>query len=337
MPASAAAGVASPRLANIARAVAARELALSVDGQVSTIGTAPSLSSGAGAPTHTRPIGSLYLRTDGAENTIIYINTDGAATWVAVPAGATASEAFTDTNNYFATDTIGAALVALGVAIGGATATTRDYSSQTYVADNDTLTVAIGKLDAALAAYVANLASTANGAGASDIGIEDSAARYTATNVETALAEVKQIADAVKTIADSINDQLVHATIAVTGGSGGATAGTLSLQLNRASASGDPIESARQVLIVATAAQYGPLGTPVNTVTFANATTGTLQTSGNGWALVLTNASGAFVCVPSDSADETIYFRVVDADGIDDQGERCVVVYSNSDEAIWAA
>lgn len=43
---------------------------------------------------------------------------------------------------------------------------------------------------------IAELLSTANGKGASTVGIEDAGGVYTATNVEAALAEVKTIADA---------------------------------------------------------------------------------------------------------------------------------------------
>ncbi len=48
-------------------------------------GTAPALCFGSGVPTLTAPQGSLYLRTDGSSvSTRLYVNSDGAATWVAV-------------------------------------------------------------------------------------------------------------------------------------------------------------------------------------------------------------------------------------------------------------
>lgn len=43
------------------------------------------ISSGAGAPTHKAPKGSFYLNTTGSSaSTRAFINSDGAATWIAV-------------------------------------------------------------------------------------------------------------------------------------------------------------------------------------------------------------------------------------------------------------
>lgn len=42
----------------------------------------PTITGGAGAPTHTAAQGSLYLRTDGSStSTRLYVNTNGATTW----------------------------------------------------------------------------------------------------------------------------------------------------------------------------------------------------------------------------------------------------------------
>jgi hypothetical protein len=43
------------------------------------------LRSGTGAPAVSAPSGSLYLRTDGAAGTRVYVNQDGATTWAAIP------------------------------------------------------------------------------------------------------------------------------------------------------------------------------------------------------------------------------------------------------------
>jgi hypothetical protein len=79
----------------------------------------------------------------------------------------TAAEILTaDAGNKFTGTNIEAALDELIAAIGGASTTVRDYSSNVYVADNDSLVVAIGKLDAAIGAMtsdkVVSLAFTAN-------------------------------------------------------------------------------------------------------------------------------------------------------------------------------
>lgn len=58
-----------------------------------------------------------------------------------------------DTATWYATAQVEAALAEVAVAIGGTNSTTRNYSSNGYVADNDTVTVAVGKLDAAIKNY----------------------------------------------------------------------------------------------------------------------------------------------------------------------------------------
>lgn len=48
-------------------------------------GRLPVFTYGSGAPSISAPKGSLYIRTDGSSaSTRIYVNSDGAATWVAV-------------------------------------------------------------------------------------------------------------------------------------------------------------------------------------------------------------------------------------------------------------
>lgn len=80
-----------------------------------------------------------------------------------------------DAGNLFSVDTVEAALSEIMTAIGGTSSIARNYSSNTTVADNDSLVVAIGKLDAAIGAIAADklvitgliadgaIASTTNG------------------------------------------------------------------------------------------------------------------------------------------------------------------------------
>ena len=56
-----------------------------VTGSSVSVGTA-TITSGAGAPTAVAPKGSLYLRTDGAASTTLYVNASGTSTWLAVTA-----------------------------------------------------------------------------------------------------------------------------------------------------------------------------------------------------------------------------------------------------------
>jgi hypothetical protein len=50
-------------------------------------GTGPTVTSGAGAPGGTAPVASLFLRSDGAAGSQIYINTDGVTNWQPMPVG----------------------------------------------------------------------------------------------------------------------------------------------------------------------------------------------------------------------------------------------------------
>jgi len=133
-----------------------------------------------------------------------------------------------------------------------------------------------------------------------------------------------------------LTDQMVVATVAATGGTGGSADGTLTVSLQQTDESTD-VGSARQVMVRVGAAQYAPAQTPVSTVTFSTATTGTLVASGNGWALIETDTSGDFACTISDSADETVYVWCESANKVSDLTDGCVVIGSNSDDATWSA
>jgi hypothetical protein len=78
-----------------------------------------------------------------------------------------------DTATWYAAANLETAFAELAVAIGGSNSTTRNYSSNLVVADNDTLVVAAGKLDARLGAYadqvvVATLTCSSPTGGATD-------------------------------------------------------------------------------------------------------------------------------------------------------------------------
>ena len=77
------ADVMDPRPLGLQNPVVYREVALVGSGVVADVPTGPTLSVGTGAPTHTRPAGSIYLRKDGAADAYIYV-TSGAGVWIAV-------------------------------------------------------------------------------------------------------------------------------------------------------------------------------------------------------------------------------------------------------------
>lgn len=128
-------------------------------------------------------------------------------------------------------------------------------------------------------------------------------------------------------------DRQVSATIAVADSATNDAA--LTLQLNRLDGS-TAIAAARQVMIVTSTTQYAPAGQPEASVTFGTATVGSIIASGQGWALVETDATGAFACTATNTDNETIYFFTQTAARLSDVSKGCGVVASNTDAATWS-
>lgn len=129
--------------------------------------------------------------------------------------------------------------------------------------------------------------------------------------------------------------QVVVATITAAGGAGGATAGTFSIASKLADES-TAVDRAVQMLVVVSSAQYAGLAAVNTNVTFNTASTGTLVASGSGWALVETDAAGAFACATANSSDETVYFAATTPQGMSDPTDHSVIV-STSTSATWSA
>lgn len=91
-----------------------------------------------------------------------------------------------DASAYYAGNNVESVLDELEAQIGGDTSSTYDFTENNVLADNDSLYPALDKLDLKWG----DLASTANGEGASLVGLEDAGGNYDATNVEDALAEI---------------------------------------------------------------------------------------------------------------------------------------------------
>ena len=91
-----------------------------------------------------------------------------------------------DASGYYAGTNAEAAFNELEAQIGGATSTTYDFTENNVLADDDPIYSALNKLDLKWG----DLASTANGEGASLVGVEDSAGNYVGTDVEAVLAEI---------------------------------------------------------------------------------------------------------------------------------------------------
>ena len=115
---------------------------------------------------------------------------------------------------------------------------------------------------------------------------------------------------------------------------GGATDGAFSLQLK--DLNNTNITSARRVMVLANATEAGPDSLSA-TVTFATATTGSLVDSGNGWPVIDTDATGAFACTATNSADETIYFRIVPPRVSSSAGKYAAAVQAGATAVAWSA
>lgn len=131
-----------------------------------------------------------------------------------------------DISGYFTTDETEDMFSELAIQIGGATSATYNFTENNVLADNDAVYAALQKLDLKWG----DLASSANGEGASIVGIEDAAGLLAATNVETALAELAKyeciaLADPGDAAAIPVTRS---ATVAMTTGGAGET-GTLAI------------------------------------------------------------------------------------------------------------
>jgi len=133
------------------------------------------------------------------------------------------------------------------------------------------------------------------------------------------------------------NDDFVRVVITAVGGSGGATAGTLSVQVS--DRAGVAVARAVTIAMDSSLTQFaGPLAA-TGTAFFDTATTGTLVLgSGALTALITTDATGLYESALADAADETSWFSARTAPGgsaSNDAG--CVVVECVPDDATWAA
>lgn len=129
-----------------------------------------------------------------------------------------------DASAYYTGTDVEAALNEIEAQIGGATSSTFAFTEDNVLADNDAVYAALDKLDLKWG----DLASTANGEGASLVGIEDSGGLITATDVEGALAENR-------TAIDAIEDNTITAGAGITS-TGTVGADDQNIAINEASA-----------------------------------------------------------------------------------------------------
>lgn len=129
--------------------------------------------------------------------------------------------------------------------------------------------------------------------------------------------------------------RLVQVVITAVGGTGGATAGTLDVQVN--DLNGTAITRAVTLFMESSQTQYAGPFAATGTAFFGAASVGTLVAgTGTLAAIITTNATGHYVSVTDNAADETCWFSARTADGGHvDAAAGCVVVDCVPNDATW--
>jgi hypothetical protein len=135
----------------------------------------------------------------------------------------------------------------------------------------------------------------------------------------------------------SITDKFVNVVITAVGGTGGSTAGTISVQVN--DLDGNPIARAVTLrLDISDTSKAGSLDA-ATTCQFGAASTGTLIVgSGAAAAVVTTSTAGLYAGALANSADETNYFSATSTPGgAAALANCCVVIGCATASATWSA
>lgn len=313
------------------------------------VSASPTLTSGSGAPTHTEPQGSVYLRTDGTTaRTIVYANTDGSTTWdvvgdaevltdgtvtVTAAAGSISETGLVDLTLTGSGDTT---VEAAGDSIFGSSGNSASALTCTVEAQN--AGAGAGNLDLLAKSEIQIGDDTNNPSvtfpGSGGVTFESPLKSNT---LDEADAGNGVSVDGVK-LKDGLvlTDEFAMASIAVADASGGGTTAALTVDCTRMDAL-TVLASARQILITCSTAQYDPGGSLSGTATFGTATKGSIIASGNGWCLAQTSTGGEFDCTVTNSADEALYFRCQLPAGVSDVTKGLQSLVSNVDLATWSA
>jgi len=134
-----------------------------------------------------------------------------------------------------------------------------------------------------------------------------------------------------------IQDNLVQVVITAAGGTGGATAGTISVQVN--DLAGTAITRAVNIMLRISDTNLAGSLDAAGTCQFGAASTGTLVAgSGGAAAIVTTDATGLYEGALSNAADETNYFSAATTDGGSATAAgSCVVTQCAVASATWSA
>jgi len=130
-----------------------------------------------------------------------------------------------------------------------------------------------------------------------------------------------------------LKNNLADAVIAVANATGGGTTAALTVDLK--DLDGGALSKTGIVMVRASAAEGSP--TLNGNVTFGTATKGSILATAAGWAIVKCDANGQFACTATNAVDETVYFVVVNANGVDAVANGIAVRGCLSDAATWSA
>lgn len=150
---------------------------------------------------------------------------------------------------------------------------------------------------------------------------------------KTRMRDISVVGD-IEASGNVLTSYIVKPVITVGNATGGATTAALTLQLNKLD--GTAIDTARQVVVAGSTVQYAPFA-PSSTLTFVTATVGSIVYPGPGYAVVKTDATGAFACTANNTADETLYFMALQAFGVGTLADGCIVLPGLQDSAAWSA
>lgn len=129
---------------------------------------------------------------------------------------------------------------------------------------------------------------------------------------------------------------VLDAVIAVADAGGGGTTSACTVALQDLAAA--PVARVGVVKILGQDTEYAGVHDVNGNVTFSLATAGAILASGNGWAIVSTDATGNFACTVTNAADETVWFSVCTADGGHDTLAHGVIIRGCvPDDATWSA
>jgi hypothetical protein len=133
-----------------------------------------------------------------------------------------------------------------------------------------------------------------------------------------------------------LHPDFVRVTIVATGGTGGATAGTISVQVS--DLAGTAIGRAVKLRLDSSLTQFGGGLAATGTAFFGAATTGVINHgTGTLYAVVTTDATGLYEGALADAADETAWFSATHAPGgFANAAEGCIVVECVPNDATWA-